>query len=102
MGANFSNFDYKSLQLFIQTEYEKQRQRSNKKREYLVLSDVLLLSFDLPDDYRFSTAHMGTLFLMDTDKDGRFSLQDVQEFGRKAIVLIKSGRFKQHELSQQL
>jgi hypothetical protein len=51
------------------------------------------LTSDLPDDYRFSTAHMGMLFLMDTDKDGRFSLQDIQEFGRKAIVLIKSGRF---------
>ncbi len=45
---------------------------------------------------------MGLLFLMDVDKDGRFSLKDVQEFGAKAIDLIKSGRFKQHELSQQL
>ena len=103
MGANYSNFDNKSLQQFITTEYEKQRHRSNKKnRDFLILSDVLLLSLDLPDDYRFNTAHMGTLFLMDTDKDGRFSLPDLLEFGRRAISLIKSDRFKQHELNQQL
>ncbi len=83
-------------------EFKKQLERTKKKREYLVLSDVLLLSVDLPDDYRFQTAHMGLLFLMDVDKDGRFSLKDIQEFGAKAIELIKSGRFKQHELSQQL
>ena len=60
---------------------------------------MLSLTSDLPDDYRFSTMHMGMLFAMDTDKDGRFSVADMQEFGRKAIVLIKSGRFKQHELA---
>ena len=58
------------------------------------MSDILALSADLPDDYRFSTAHMGMLFLIDNDKDGRFSASDMQEFGRKAIVLIKSERFK--------
>ena len=45
---------------------------------------------------------MGTLWMMDSNKDGRFSLQDLLEFGRFSNKLMKSDRFKQHELSQQL
>ena len=53
MGANYSNFDSKSLTQFILVEFKKQLERTKKKRDYLILSDVLLLSVDLPDDYRF-------------------------------------------------
>ena len=69
MGANFSNFNEKSIQTFSMNEYEKQR--GTKKRDYLVLSDIL--SIQLLEDYPFNFFHLGTLFCMDWNKDGRFS-----------------------------
>ena len=46
------------------------------------------------EEYLINFNHLGLLYCMDTDKDGRFSLPDLLEFGRRAIALIKSDRFK--------
>ena len=35
------------------------------------------MGLELPDDYRMHMAHLGFLFMMDWDKDGRFSLDDI-------------------------
>ena len=69
-----------ALDAFITSEYEKAR---NKKRDYLVLSE--LLSLNLPDDYIFNFAHLGSLFSMDHNKDGRFSLDDLLTFSGEAL-----------------
>ena len=66
-------------------EYEKHR--GSKKRDYLTLSDVL--SITLPDDYIFNFHHLGNLFCLDANKDGRFSLEDFLEFSAEAIKQIK-------------
>ena len=73
MGANYSQFDQKALERFISEEFEKQRLKSKSKKDYLVLYDMVI-SLELPDDYRITTQHLGLLFMMDWDKDGRFSL----------------------------
>ena len=85
MGANFSNFDEKSLKSFIQNEFEKQK--GSKKRDYLVLADILSVS--LPDDYTFNFNHIGNLFSMDANKDGRFSHDDLMTFASLSIKEVK-------------
>ena len=82
MGGNFSNLNSKAaLGAFIGQEFEKAR---NKKREYLVLSDILAIN--LPEDYIFNFCHIGSLFCMDANKDGRFSIEDLQSFSESAIL----------------
>ena len=73
MGGNFSNFDERLMVTFMTNEYEKYR--GSKKRDYLVLSDIL--SINLPEDYAFNFYHLGNLFCMDANKDGRFNLDDL-------------------------
>ena len=79
MGANYSNFNEKTLEAFIKEEYENQRQKQGqqRKKDFLVLSD-LVNGMSLPEDYRINMCHLGMLFMMDWNKDGRFSLDDMQ------------------------
>jgi len=77
MGVTISNFDEKSLLEFVSKEYEK-RASLNKKKDYLVLNDIL--SVELPDGYQFNLYHLGNLFCMDWNKDGRFTLDDLKSF----------------------
>ncbi len=43
-----------------------------------VLDDVLKIK--PPREYPLETAHLGTLFIMDKDKDGKFSVHDLIDF----------------------
>ena len=53
-----------------------------------MLSDVL--SINLPEDYIFNFHHLGNLFCMDANKDGRFSVEDIITFSEEfAIKQIK-------------
>ena len=52
----------------------------NRKRDYLIFSDMLN-GLGLEDEYRFNMCHLGMLFMMDRNKDGRFTLDDLQAFG---------------------
>ena len=48
----------------------------------------------LPDDYSVNMCHLGLIFMMDWNKDGRFSLDDMQSFGKMSIQTIKEKGFK--------
>ena len=85
MGGNFSNFDERSIPPFVNQEYEKHK--AGKKKDYLVLSDIL--SIVLPEDYIFNFYHLGNLYCMDQNKDGRFSFDDISKFSIMAIKEIK-------------
>lgn len=54
MGAYFSNFTEETLTNFALEEYEKQL---TKKKEYLLLSDIM--NIQLPEDYTFNFSHLG-------------------------------------------
>ena len=83
MGGNFSYLDTTaSLLSFMTQEYDKAR-GGKQKREYLVLTDILNIS--LPQDYTFNFCHIGTLFCMDANKDGRFSMEDLGIFAELAL-----------------
>ena len=86
MGASLSNYNEETIKEWISTEFDRVRasKSSKKKSDYLVLSDMIYL-VDLPDDARLKTEHLGTLYMLDANKDGRFSLDDLQKFGLMAI-----------------
>ena len=56
----------------------------------------------LETEYRFNMCHLGMLFMMDQNKDGRFTLDDLQAFGSMAINTIREKGFKTHELLVQM
>ena len=41
----------------------------------MVLSDIL--NIEMPDDYKMNFYHLGMLYCMDVDRDGRFYLEDL-------------------------
>ena len=57
-----------------------------------MLSDVL--SLNLPDDYIFNFTHLGNLYCMDANKDGRFSQEDLVSFADVAIKQIRKQSHK--------
>ena len=69
-----------------------------KDRDYLVLHDLFKLT--LPEDIQLNFSHLGNLFNIDQDKDGRFSLSDFQQFAHMAVEKIK--KCKPHETQSQL
>ena len=48
----------------------------HRKRDFLVLSDMVN-GMGLDSEYRFNMCHLGMLFMMDQNKDGRFTLDDL-------------------------
>ena len=64
----------------------------------MVVSD--LLNVELPDDYKMNFMHLGILYQMDADKDGRFYLQDFKTFGADVMGLVKDLKNKKliHEI----
>ena len=57
-----------------------------KRRDYMVISD--LLNAELPEDYSVNFLHIGLLYCMDVDKDGRFTIEDLQIFAQDAIEKV--------------
>ena len=63
------------------------KQQINKKRDHLVVGDIL--SMELPDGYSFNVLHIGMLYCLDVDKDGRYDLEDLEEFGKEVVGQIE-------------
>ena len=93
MGASCS-FDY--VRQLIAAEF--QRILGDKERDYLHLSEVLQIK--PPEEITLSFYHIGTLFVIDDDKDGRFSLVELEKFAR--FCLRKQKDYKQHEAHSML
>ena len=48
-----------------------------------------IISEDMGEDYKFNMCHLGTIFMMDWDKDGRISLEDLLEYATMVVQTIK-------------
>ena len=75
MGQNYSNFDKQSIKKFVFNTFENEKPTRLKKRDFFVVGDILCI--DLPDEYQFNMCHLGLVYCMDVDKDGRFSQEDL-------------------------
>ena len=87
MGAKYTKFDEKSIKVFITNIIKQEKQQRLKRRDFLVVSDVL--STELPDESHFNLLHLGLLYCMDVDKDGRYYEEDLHNFGVEIMAYIK-------------
>jgi len=93
MGGSFS-LDY--LKQICSSEYE--RVLTDKERDYLKLSEVLQLK--PPEDITINFNHIGTLYFLDEDKDGRFTLEDLMNY--VGFCHEKQKHYKPHEIQSML
>lgn len=93
MGANFS-LDY--IKPLISSEFF--RVKTEASRDYLKLSEVLKIR--APEDISINFYHISTLFKLDGDKDGRFTLVDLEEYA--SFCDSKQKEYKAHELQAML
>ena len=95
MGNIESGLD-KGIQEHCQAEFE--RVRRDATREYLILGEILQIKSQ--DEYPFSFAHLGILFILDEDKDGRVTLEELINFGQFCNQHMKN--YKTYEFQNQL
>jgi Ca2+-binding EF-hand superfamily protein len=93
MGGTFS-FEY----LRQLTEAEFQRLTATTERDYLELNEILQLK--PPEEITLSFYHLGCLFVLDEDKDGRVTLQEL--IGFAGFCHEKASLYKPHEIQAML
>jgi len=98
MGQSTSTIPKEKIAELVKREYENSISLHVKDRNYLVLHDLFKLT--LPEDIQLNFGHLGNLFNIDADKDGRFSLEDFQKFAVVAIDRVR--KCKPHEIQSQL
>ena len=60
----------------IKDEYERVRQLNKEEdRDYLVLDQILNIQLPQSETHPVDFTHVGTLFVLDKEKDGRFTLE---------------------------
>jgi len=91
MGAAQSN----SLRRCLDEEFE--RLRSGGK-DYLVLHELLQLR--IPFDLFVDLSHLGVLFYIDKDQDGRFPMSELFDFA--ILAASRSRLYKPHEFQSQI
>lgn len=75
--------------------------RVSKGKESITLTDVLKISIlDDNGDYKINLCHIPTLFFLDADKDGKFTLSDFAKLSK--ISEDKEKEYKRFEFSSQL
>eukprot|EP00276_Gloeochaete_wittrockiana_P009732 CAMPEP_0184647952 /NCGR_PEP_ID=MMETSP0308-20130426/5001_1 /TAXON_ID=38269 /ORGANISM="Gloeochaete witrockiana, Strain SAG 46.84" /LENGTH=235 /DNA_ID=CAMNT_0027079393 /DNA_START=13 /DNA_END=723 /DNA_ORIENTATION=+ len=81
---------------YITEEFE--RVRANKEQDYLVLDQVLRMKplREIP----ISFTHLGTLFVLDSDRDGRISLNELFAFAE--LFGKRQKLYKSHEYEMQM
>lgn len=97
MGVEFTKFDdktevdRKAYLNFIESLYsDALKYKPQKKKDFLVLNDLFasfseMLNSENRVEYEINFNHLGILYLMDKDKDGNFSLDDVEDFAMEIL-----------------
>ena len=87
MGQNYSQFDEKSIKTFVANIMNTEKAQRLKRRDFLVVGDIL--NIEMPEEYSLNFEHLGLLYCLDTSKDGRYYLEDLEEFGVEIIEQIE-------------
>ena len=81
--------------------FSEEFQRVSNGKEYISLSDILKMSIlDDNGDFKINLCHIPTLFFLDSDKDGLFTLNDFSKLSK--ISEEKEKEYKRYEFSAQL
>lgn len=86
----------KGIQEYVKTEFE--RVRKDKTRDYLILGEILQIKSQ--EEYPFTFAHLGILFVLDDDMDGRVTLDELINFAQFCNKNMKN--YKTYEFQSQL
>ena len=86
MGQSFSNFDEKSIKKFIENVFKEEQKSRLKRRDFMVVGDIINL--ELNDEHPVNFLHLGLLYCLDVDKDGRFCIDDMQTFAVEIMQKI--------------
>ena len=59
---------------------------------------------EMPDGYSFNVLHLGLLYCLDVDKDGRYDLEDLEEFGKEVVgqIEILQKNKQDHDIESQI
>lgn len=95
MGSNESTLE-KGIHQCVLSEFD--RVKKEKSRDHLILKEVLELSH--PDDFPFTFSHVGNLFVLDSNKDGRITIQELIDFAIFCNKNLKN--YKTYEFQSQL
>lgn len=90
------NIESESIEhgIMVHLKEEYYRVRKDKTREYLVVSEVLAMK---PSElYKINLNHFGTLWVLDSDHDGRFTFEQIVDFA--TFYKKNSKSFSPHEL----
>ena len=81
--------------------FSEEFQRVSNGKDYISLSDILKMSIlDDNGDFKINLCHIPTLFFLDSDKDGLFTLNDFSKLSK--ISEEKEKEYKRYEFSAQL
>lgn len=80
----------------ITAEFE--RVRKDKTRDYLNISEILQLQSQ--EEYPFTFSHLGVLFVLDDDRDGRVTIDELLHFATYCGKHMKN--YKTYEFQSQL
>lgn len=89
------------LQAYIQQEYNRlkdNRDEGAPEGDFLVLDEVLMLK--PPEDIPIDFSHLGTLFILDEDLDGRVTMKEVHRFAE--LWANQQRYFRPHEYRSQM
>jgi hypothetical protein len=95
MGNTESGLD-KGIQQYCESEFE--RVRKDNMRDYLVLGEILQIQSQ--EDFPFTMNHIGNLYALDVNKDGRVTLEELYDFAIFCGKNLKN--FKTYEFQSQL
>ncbi len=94
MGANAASIEEPQLMEIVSSEF----QSLHKAKDYAILGEVL--KYNPPEDYKLHFHHLPTLYSLDSNKDGRFCMQDIATFAKQ--LKAKSKCFQAYELLSQI
>ena len=99
MGTALTSLSKQNLDGFIIKQIKKIFEMDEDK-EYATLSEVFLNFQELPDLLEYDFNHLGSLYWLDADKDGKFSISDFTQFAHTWVE--RSKLHKKYELHSQL
>jgi hypothetical protein len=77
----------------VEVEYKK-AMKKDSKRDYLTIDEAKRLKFPL-EEYNVNFTRIAVLYVLDHDKNGKFSLEDLKEFAKFCSRIPSSSGFAQ-------
>jgi len=85
----------------FEDEFNKQLESLNSNKNYLNLSDIISSSFlDDNTEFKINFFHLPTLYILDQEKNGKFTLENFSKFSK--IYIEKEKVYKKYEFQSQL